>query len=447
MTGVGQRFVVLGLAPVGRQWFRDVGKWANEAAIPVDFIKCVSSTEVTARIQSGRPVSALLLDGSSAGLDRDLIDLAATSGCATVIVDHGLVERDWHGLGASAVLPERFDRVDLVALLERAAQPVGAAPATAVPDLSDSTGPLPAPDMQPVAAGRVVCVTGAGGIGSSTVAMGLAYGLAQRIDAGSVLLADMALRSSQALLHDAGDVVPGLTELVDSHRLGDPDDREIARTIHSLPERGYHLLFGLRNERDWVAVGARALDSTWRSIARLYETIVVDATGDFDGVEQTGSHDVEDRNRLARSAAHRSDLVVAVGGPTTWGVNHLVRTMLGLVEIGVAPDRILPCINRGPRQPRARAEITAAVAELVGARVSDATRVASPVFIPERKAVDHALREGVALPEAVFAPIVEAVSSILQRNEPTALAPSAEPAAVAPGSLGTWSDDDWSGHD
>ena len=40
---------------------------------------------------------------------------------------------------------------------------------------------------------------------------------------GRVLLADLALRADQAMIHDAGELGPGIQELVDAHRLGHPD--------------------------------------------------------------------------------------------------------------------------------------------------------------------------------------------------------------------------------
>jgi len=120
-----ERFVVLGVAPVRREWFRRVGRWSNEATIPVDFVKCISMTEVISRLESGRPFSALLADASSSGLDRDVLDLANAVGCSSIIIDHGLVDRDWNELGARAVIPERFEASDLHVLLEEVAQPIG----------------------------------------------------------------------------------------------------------------------------------------------------------------------------------------------------------------------------------------------------------------------------------------------------------------------------------
>lgn len=426
----GERFVVLGLAPVRSEWFRAVGRWAHEAAIPVEFIKCISAVEVVGRIETGRPFSALLVDASSPGLDRDLLELAASHGCAPIIVDHGLVDRDWRSLGASAILPDRFDAAQLIVALDESAQPIARASQGSA--ISNATEPF---DIHP--GGRTIAVTGTGGIGSSTIAMALAQGLTQFPEHQMVLLADMALRSSQALMHDARDMVPGLTELVEAHRLGIPADFEISATIFDLPDRGYQLLLGLRHERDWLSISGRALGATWRSIERIYETTVVDITGDFDGAEQTGANDIEDRNRLARSAVQRADVVVAVGGAGTWGIHRLVRTIVSLTDLGIETRRILPCVNRAPRQPKFRAAISSAVAELVASRIPDSESMTNPIFVPTRKQLEAILRDATPLPGTLVDPVTSATRYLLRQLGTPSVGPE-QAVAVTPGSLGSW---------
>jgi hypothetical protein len=429
-----ERFVVLGVAPVRREWFRRVGRWANEATLPVEFVKCVAIGEVISRLESGRPFSALLVDASAAGLDRDVIDLANAVGCSPIIVDHGLVDRDWRELGARAVIPERFDAGDLGAILEEHSQPIGRS--IGVTEMSAGK-----PDVE-IRYGQIVAVTGAGGLGVSTVAMALAQGLAQNDRRRPLLLADMALRASQAMFHDARDVVPGLTELIESHRLGVPNFVEATSSIHSFPERGYDLLLGLRHERDWVSIAARALAASWTTLTTRYDTTVCDITGEFDGADETGSNDIEDRNRLARMAAQRADLVLVVGTPGAWGIHHLVRTILSLSDLGVPSNRILPVVNHAPRQPRSRSQITSAVADLLGSRIVNAEHVPSPVFLPTRRNLESTLRDGDPIPSSITARLAAAVDALLSKTEP-AQGPDhdGDPIPVAPGSLGTWSDD------
>ena len=58
----GDRYVLLGLARPRAAWFRDVGRWATSAAIPAEFLKCVSVEELRARLGAGRSHSAVLLE-------------------------------------------------------------------------------------------------------------------------------------------------------------------------------------------------------------------------------------------------------------------------------------------------------------------------------------------------------------------------------------------------
>lgn len=434
---MNERFVVLGVAPVRREWFRRVARWSNEAALPMEFVKCISANEVVSRLESGQPFSAVIVDASTTGLDRDLLDLANAIGCAPIVVDHGLVDRDWAELGARVVLDERFDSGDLLAALEDNAYRIGRGADTAITEAqAESTK---------VATGRVVAVTGAGGIGSSTIAMAIAQGLAKYPEHQRILLADMALRSSQAMFHDARDVVPGLLELVEAHRLGIPNTAEARSTIHTSPERGYDLLLGLRHERDWLSIPARALSATWTTLAANYRTTICDLTGEFDGAAETGSDDIEDRNRLSRMGARTADLVVVVGGPESWGVHHLVRTMLSLTQIGVPGERILPIINHAPRKARVRASITSAVSDLLASRLSDSSSIVGPTFVPTKRNLEETLRDGDRLPSAftkILGDTVAALLSELGRSQPVQPVEELEPVAVTPGSLGAWSDDD-----
>ena len=434
------RFVILGVAPVRREWFGRVSRWANEAALPIEFIKCISVGEVISRLESGRPFSAVLIDASANGVDRDLFDLANSVGASPIIIDHGLVDRDWGELGTKAVLSETFGRGDLSSALEEHAMPIGRGDRLTAPaESTDAT----------VETGHVVAVTGSGGMGTSTVAMAVTQGLAEKGERAPVALADMALRASQAMLHDTRDVVPGLLEFVESHRLGIPDEAEAISSIHSFPERGYDLLLGLRHERDWSSIPPRALSASWSTLMSRYRTTVCDVTADFAGLNETGSADIEDRNRLARMAARQADLILVVGQPGAWGIHHLLRTVLSLTEIDVDPSRIVPVVNRAPRNPRARSEVTAAVAELLAARLAGAEQVKPPIFVPHRKTLDATVNTGEPLPGQITAPLASTVHGLLKLADPLMnvkvphdLAGLAEPVAVVPGSLGSWSEFD-----
>lgn len=428
-----ERYVLLGLAQVRSSWFGEVSRWATSTALPVEFIKNMSIEEVRVRLRSGRGYSALLIDDAIAGFDRDLVELAVGVGCAVVVVDGGRSTRDWVALGASGVLPPDFGRGDLLQVLNQVAAPVERA-VDAAPSRAGVAGP-------PGYRGRVVAVTGPGGTGRSTMAMAIAQGLAaDPRQADLVCLADLALHADQAMLHDALDVVPGVLELIDAHRAGSPTVDTIRALTWQVPSRRYHLLLGLRRHRDWTAVRPRAFEAALDGLRRGFRTVVADLDPDVEGERATGSLDIEDRNVMARTVARAADVVVVVGRPGLQGVHALLRVTRDLLDHGVAAARIVPVVNRSPRSPRARAELTRAFGELLAA-APGGEGVPTPLHVNERRHLDEVLRDGARLPDAWLAPVCGPVLALLERVE-AAEAPGSigEPLPIAPGSLGAWTE-------
>ncbi len=338
------RYVLLGLAGVRAAWFGDVARWATSATLPVDFVKVVSLEEARARLRSGRPFSALVVDSGLAALDRDLVELATGHGCAVIAADDGRAARPWRELGVHAVLPTGFGPEQLLDALRAVSRPMAR---------GDELGLPTQPEVEAASGawrGRVVAVTGAGGVGRSTLAMALASGLAaDPRDRGLVVLADLALHAHQALLHDVGDVVPGLLELVEAHRGAELPPDQVRALCFTLAHGGYDLLLGLRRHRDWTALRPRACDAALASLSRTFRHVVADVDADVEGDAQCGSADVEDRNTLARHTLRRADLVLAVGLPGIAGVHSHLRVMRDLLELGVDPGRVVPVVNRAPR--------------------------------------------------------------------------------------------------
>src|SRR5437660_12059027 len=97
----GERYVVLALSRARAEWLRAVAHWTTAGSIPVELVKCLSGEDLHARLASGRPCSAVLVDAGVPALDRDLVDLARGRGCAMVVVESRRVVRDWAGLGVA----------------------------------------------------------------------------------------------------------------------------------------------------------------------------------------------------------------------------------------------------------------------------------------------------------------------------------------------------------
>lgn len=427
------RFVLLGLARPRVEWFRAVGQWATSSAIPAEFSKCVSVAELKARLSAGRTYSAVLLDGGMAAVDRDAIEVVREAGCVALVVDDGNARLDWVALGAAAVLPSGLTREVLLDVLAGHAAMVGRG---ATSPLDEGVG-----TVGPGWRGLVVAVCGPGGTGASTVAAALAEGLGHDPrTVGDVLLADLALHAEQAMLHDVRDVVPGVQELVEAHRSGRPGPEEVRALTFAVVERRYHLLLGLRRARFWATLRARSFDAAFASLQSAFGVVVCDISADFESEDDTGSVDVEERNLMSRRAAGEADVVFVVGRPGVKGVHSLVRVVTALAATGVAPGRIVPVVNEAPRHPRARAEVSGALADLVGPALGGGRTVA-PVFLPTRR-VEEALRDAVGLPAPLPTLLAAACHAVVDHLGPRAeLAPDPTLERVTPGSIGTWFDD------
>jgi hypothetical protein len=170
-------------------------------------------------------------------------------------------------------------------------------------------------------------------------------------------------------------------------------------------------------------------------LRQAFQVVVADTTGDLEGEAEGGSVEVEERNHLARSSVLHSSVVVAVGAPGMKGVYSLAALIRSLTRIGVTGSRIVPVINRSPRNPRARAELARALAALLSVS-GTRTALAGPVHVPERK-LEDVLRDGGPLPAAVVDPLVHAVRVVADRQADSA-PPRTAGAMVTPGSLGSW---------
>lgn len=429
------RYVLLGLARPRAQWFRAVSHWTTSAAIPAEFLKCVSVEELKARLGGSRTFSAVLLDGSLPTVDRDLLQAARDVGCVVLIVDDGRRSREWIDLGASAVLSTALAREELLDALVTHTEMVGATSSTLLAQ-SDADIDL----TQALMPGSVAAVCGPGGTGASTLAAALAQGLGLGTKQRSqVALVDFALHSEQAMLHDVRDVVPGIQELVDAHRNGVPSHTEVSALTFEVVERQYQLLLGLRQARYWPSIRPHAFQAAFNSLRRTFQTLVCDITADFEGAGSTGSADIDERNLMARHTANHADVVFVIGHPGVKGLHALVRVINELVSADVEPARIIPVINEAPHQARLRSQISRGLADLT-AGVADEIHMASPLFIPHRN-VEHALRDVVRLPAPLPAAMTGAYHAVLKRvgahNEPLVR----EPELVIPGSLGTWSEE------
>ena len=418
------RYPIMVLAPARADWVGSVLSWAMSGMVPVDLVRCLSAEELRARLDSGAPCSAVMLDASAGNVDRDLVARARDAGTTCLVV--GPSGRDWSEIGVHGVLDPGFGAEQLSQALQEycRSSPLGGTSATLEPPTERPLG----------STGRLHCVLGAPGSGSSTVAAALAQALAtEAATPGSVLLAEFDLHSSQAALHDSPDVIPGIQEMVEAHRLGRPSRQQIRDMTFAVPDRGYDLLLGVRRHRDWVALGTTTVEAVVDSLAATYRETVFDAGSDLDDETTTGSHDIADRNSTNLVALRRSQSVVVVGRPGVAGLHRLIVLAVELERLEIDPDRVVLVINGAPRRRRARAEILTTLTELCPVGLRPAARRAT--VIPHLGDMESRHSTVAPFPHRLTSPLVSAVRSLGPVPDPLPR-PTGQPVAVAPGSLG-----------
>ncbi len=428
------RYVLVALARPRAPWLDRVVQLANSGAIAAEVHKCVGLVDLLAQVGPGRRVSAVLLDGGAHGVDRDLIHRLRASSIAVLVIADPHASHDWTLLGADAVVERDFAPHEMLESLLRCAHPVRqadfvdfATPATTAP------GPSPWD-------GALVAVIGPGGTGVSTVAIAAAQGLGRTSRAAehSTALTDLRRCAEQGMLHDTDPTSPGLLELIDLCRLGNPDPDAVRAQFSGITNRGYDLLPGLRRSRLWTQLRPASSQQALNAMMRTYDHVVADLDGDVEGESDNGSIDVEDRHQLTRLALHQATVVLVVGHSSMKGMHSVARLIREVVEFGVSPSALQPVFNHAAAGSRARAGYAAALAELT----TGLGLAASPVFLPTRD-IDDRLRALVPFPNAIVAPVHGAIETHLRLADRTgaserAASSSGTPDRVERGFLGRW---------
>ena len=349
-------------------------------------------------LTGSRPWWVVLIDGSNPGADRDLIALADQAGARPLVVDVSQGSVDWSSLGARATLSPEFSPDDLTAAVALNSSPTG-------------EPPLDRP---------LVCVTGPGGTGASTISIAISQGLAA--SGGRVLLADLCRNAELHVLHHLDSERPWIGDLVEAHRTSAPDPERL-RELPTPVARGYHVLPGLRRSVGWSSLRPRALEATLAGLRNAYDFVVCDIDADLEGQAEGGSFDVEERNALSRTAVANAGAVVVVGGPGAKGAHSLLRVLGELWSHGVEPDHTIAIVNRGDQVSLDR---LGAALDRLGA---GQTR---KLFLPSLE-LERALLRDEPLPSDFVEPITQAV---LTPVGGAGAHPPSVPEKIVPGSLG-----------
>lgn len=423
---MADRFVVLCVAGARSRWLGRIAGWATTAALPVELVTAMDVAEARAVIAAGRPLSALVVDAEAGATDRDLVELAGARSVPTIAVTGSRTRADVDDVGVAALLDDGFDATALREVLRRVARPVGRELARDLP-----AGAVTLDEEPP--ASPLIGVTGAGGSGSSTIAMAIAQGLVRHVRA--VALVDGCRRGDLAVYHDEVDPVPGLPEAVEMHRGDRPEPSAVAALLREVPARGYRLLTGLRRTGEWTALRPHAVGATLEGLRRSHDAVVVDVDPDLDDEASTGSVDVEDRHSVTLAVAARCDLLWVVARADMHGLHRLAALIDDLVTSGVPPERIVPAVLGATRSPARRAAVSRWVRDLATGEDGRPPQVASPVHLRHSSRIEAAHRGVEPLPRHLVDPVTGATAGFLTRLGPREATASAA-RAVNPGSLG-----------
>ncbi len=425
-----ERYSILGLAAPRAEWFGRVAQWGATSSLPIEFTKCVSVEELRVRLASSRPYSALLIDVSLPGFDREIVSSANKSKCKVIGIETPRKAHPQNNLRLTATILETFEREELLSLLVQHCIPI-----TSLVTKNRLSNYDEVRDQHILA--NVIAVCGSGGTGVSTVAAALTSALAAQPGmGGSVLLADLVRRSDQALLHDVRDVIPGVQELIEIVRKADPTREEIRALTYHIDDRGYHLLLGMRKASTWTMNSPLIFKHVINLLRSAFGTVVCDIDSDFEGEFDTGSSDIEDRNAMTRVSAEAAQVVFVVGRPSAKGLFSLLKVVNDAVYFGIETRRIVPVINCAPRSQRHRSEISLSLMKLAANFQIDLN---APVFLPPCD-VDQLHHNVDTFPEVLTNPLLLAYESYSQRFEPNEITEQI-PIRVQPGTIGHWNDE------
>ena len=401
---------------------------ASGPAAPLEVVRCRTAADLHAQLRWCGPYAAALLDARHPDLDRDLLARLADRATPALVVAEHPGSTDWVALGARAVLaggtgPALLDVVR--AWLDGASSPGPRTRGVA--------------RLAPGAA-TTVAVLGAPGQGTSTVAAALAAGLAAppsgpgswpvETAPAPVVLADLGRHAEQAALHRLPAGAPGLLDLVDAHRHARPSPADALAHCRARHPHRHRVLPGLAHPGDWACIGPESLDAALSSLRAAAGWLVLDVDADLDDEATTGSHDIEDRNRLALAAVSTAELVLIVGRPSSLGQRRLAPILADLIRVGVPRSRLLLV---GAAGRRTATDLRSAPAPAPAHGLLDLPALA----LPWVDGLEDGMLSGGGVPAALSTPLaafVRMTAAALGRRTRQVLAP---PTVVA-GTLGHW---------
>ena len=368
--------------------------------------RCVDVDDLLAAAASGQAdVAVVGLDAD--GLDRPAVDHLLHHGVRPVAVVASGPALDQGALHASRIGVRAVVADDDLAALPDVVLAGEEPPPTTVRGLEGAPAPA--------AGGRVVAVWGpAGAPGRTTVAVGVAAGLAAR-GLPTVLVDADPYGGAVAQQLGVLDEVSGLLSAARAAAEGCLPERlgGLARSLGG----GLAVVTGLPRPDRWAEVRPGVLEHLLEE-ARGRGHVVVDTGFSLELDPFTEASGRPGRNQLTRSALEVADEVVVVGTADPVGLTRLARGLVELREVTRgAPVRVV--VNRS------RPTLGWDDDEVAG-MVEGFTRLSGLHFLPdERAAADRALVTGRPVVECSDGPLARGLGELAAALAPAPAAPAA----------------------
>jgi len=252
--------------------------------------------------------------------------------------------------------------------------------------------------------GRLVVVAGAsGGVGTTEVAIGLTATLGERGDQAVLVDADDI---GPSVAQRLGLVVhPNLRTAIDVVQNGNGD---LASTLIGTRSRGFEVLGGLANRRDWFELRPADVSETVLELARMRDHVVVNVSSRLEDLPAMGG---PARYGVTRSMLALADVVVLVAAPTPIGVGRVLDWMAEAKPL-IEATPLFVAFNAFHGGAFEAAEIDAELRQVY--------HMASILFIPHDKGLAHATWQGLLPGRGPFAKAIDELSASVRPPRRTA---------------------------
>ncbi|MDH3426581.1 MAG: hypothetical protein OEM22_07925, partial [Acidimicrobiia bacterium] len=200
-------------------------------------------------------------------------------------------------------------------------------------------------------------------------------------------------------------VHPNLRTAIDVVQNGNGD---LASTLIGTRSRGFEVLGGLANRRDWFELRPADVSETVLELARMRDHVVVNVSSRLEDLPAMGG---PARYGVTRSMLALADVVVLVAAPTPIGVGRVLDWMAEAKPL-IEATPLFVAFNAFHGGAFEAAEIDAELRQVY--------HMASILFIPHDKGLAHATWQGLLPGRGPFAKAIDELSASVRPPRRTA---------------------------